>query len=79
VTSRNPAVEVVDTFLWQGFASIALPGIVINRVVWGAAKFAKSSKSVLPTLVGLAVIPLIVRPIDVAVDKVMDETVRKLW
>ena len=76
-TSREPAVEAVDTLLWQGLASIALPGLVINRVVWGAAKFAKP-KSVVPTLVGLAVVPLIIRPIDAAVDKVMDETVRRL-
>jgi len=78
VTSRNPAVEAVDTLLWQGLASIALPGVCINRVVWGAARIA-TSKSVVPTLVGLAVIPFIIRPIDGAVDKLMDETVRKMW
>jgi fission process protein 1 len=64
--------------LWQGLASIALPGMIINRVVWAAAKLAHP-KSVLPTVVGLAVIPLIIRPIDAAVDKVMNETTRKLW
>lgn len=47
--------------MWQGLASIALPGAVINRVVWAAGK-ALPPPSRIPTLCGLAAIPVIVRP-----------------
>jgi len=75
---RNPAVEAADTLLWQGLASIALPGLVINRIVWAVAR-AAPPPSRIPTLAGLAAIPLIIRPIDYVVDMLLDETVRKYW
>lgn len=73
----------VDTLLWQTFASVAIPGIFINRTV-AAASFASQSvfannaalRKWTPTFVGLGVIPLIVEPIDNSVDAVMDNTIR---
>jgi hypothetical protein len=29
---------VVDTGIWQGLASVAIPGIVINRIVWAVSR-----------------------------------------
>jgi len=28
------ASNAIDTAIWQGLASVAIPGIVINRIVW---------------------------------------------
>ena len=77
-TSRSPVVEAADTLVWQGLASIAIPGFTINRIVWAAVRVAPPPSRI-PTLAGLAAIPLIVKPIDFAVDKLLDQTVRKLW
>lgn len=72
-----------DVFLWQMFASVIIPGIVINRVTWFAglacknSKLPKVAKKWLPTCIGLAVIPFIIRPIDAAIDHGMDRTYRK--
>lgn len=72
-----------DVFLWQMFASVIIPGLVINRITWGTGLILKSAKlpnvarKWLPTCVGLAAIPFIIRPIDSAVDHSMDRTYRK--
>ncbi|XP_031626009.1 mitochondrial fission process protein 1 [Contarinia nasturtii] len=73
-----------DVFLWQMLASVIIPGFVINRVTWGTGYLMKRNKKLpsiarkwLPTIVGLAAIPLIIRPIDNAVDHAMDRTYRK--
>lgn len=72
-----------DVFLWQMSASVIIPGIVINRITWAAGKLVKNAKishvarKWLPTCIGLAVIPLIIKPIDTAVDHAMDRTYRK--
>lgn len=79
----STAKKAGDVFLWQMFASVIVPGIVINRITWGAGKIVKQAKlsSVarkwLPTCIGLIAIPFIIRPIDSAVDDVMDRTYRK--
>ncbi|CAK4646639.1 hypothetical protein LEN26_020056 [Aphanomyces euteiches] len=74
----------VDTLIWQGFASVAIPGFAINRTV---ALTVHVSKQVMknpallkwgPTCVGLGVIPLIIHPIDSFVDYAMDNTTR-VW
>ncbi|KAF0709606.1 Aste57867_5831 [Aphanomyces stellatus] len=74
----------VDTLLWQGFASVAIPGFLINRLV---AVTEHVSKRVVkhptllkwgPTCVGLGVIPFIIHPIDHFVDYAMDNTTR-VW
>lgn len=72
-----------DVFLWQMFASVIIPGIVINRITWGAGKLVKNAKisnvarKWLPTCIGLVAIPFIIKPIDIAVDRAMDRTYRK--
>lgn len=64
-------------------ASVIIPGFVINRITWGAGLLSKRSKlpsiarKWLPTCIGLAAIPLIIQPIDHAVDQAMDKTYRK--
>ncbi|EDQ86715.1 uncharacterized protein MONBRDRAFT_28054 [Monosiga brevicollis MX1] len=80
----TPAVAatgaVVDTTLWQGLASVALPGLAINRIVAGTRlltkRVAHPAGAWIPTIVGLAAIPLIIKPIDTLVDEVMDHAVR---
>ncbi|ETV71640.1 hypothetical protein, variant [Aphanomyces astaci] len=73
-----------DTLIWQGFASVAIPGFVINRVVAASsavAKHVKANPAVLkwgPTCVGIGVIPFIIHPIDEFVDYAMDRTTR-VW
>lgn len=70
--------------MWQMLASIAIPGMVINRITWGTAKLLKMSKvKGMPskwgaTIAGLVSIPLIISPIDHLVDDAMDATYRKL-
>lgn len=72
-----------DVFVWQMLASVVIPGFVINRITWGSGILAKRSNlpgiasKWLPTCIGLAAIPFIIRPIDTAVDHAMDRTYRK--
>eukprot|EP00736_Rhodelphis_marinus_P007049 Rmarinus@m.26745 len=71
-----------DTLLWHTMASIAIPGFTINRVVYSCNAFLnamRASPPVVkwgPTMVGLFVIPLIVQPIDTAVEYGMDVVLR---
>ena len=74
---RSALMEAADTFVWQGLASVAIPGAVINRVVWGFGRL--SHARWLPTAAGLACIPFIVKPIDYGVDAFMDSCVRPLY
>ena len=80
-TKNTPAVEAVDTLLWQGLASVAIPGFVINRVVWATGRLSPPNLAMglVPTVMGLACIPLIVKPIDHGVDAFMDLCVRPLY
>ncbi|KAJ1460380.1 mitochondrial fission process protein 1 [Pelagophyceae sp. CCMP2097] len=77
-------VAGLDALVWQCFASVALPGFVINRVV-SFAGFAVNKITELPlarrfapTAVGLLSIPLIIQPIDHLVDRAMDDVYRPL-
>jgi fission process protein 1 len=73
-----------DVFMWQLLASVAIPGFTIHQVVKYAGKAvthpsAKMPAAVVawaPTLLGLGAVPLIIHPIDHAVDFAMDNTVR---
>lgn len=65
------AVAVVDTFVWQGLASVAIPGFTINRLCAASlALLGACTRWPLPlrrgatTALGLAAIPLIITPID---------------
>lgn len=65
------------------FASVIIPGLVINRITWAAGKLIQNSKvkglarKWAPTCIGLSAIPFIIKPIDSAVDCAMDESYRK--
>ncbi|KAF4674194.1 Mitochondrial fission process protein 1 [Perkinsus chesapeaki] len=70
----------VDTLGWQLLASVAVPGLVINRVVWASRKIVQQRQlknKFLPTIIGLACIPLIVTPIDCSIDWLLDRTLRR--
>lgn len=76
---RSACAEAGDTLLWQTLASVAIPGAVINRLVWAAGASIRAlptagprARAWLPTAAGLACIPLIVGPIDRGVDALMD-------
>mmetsp|Transcript_13773 Transcript_13773/g.44915 ORF Transcript_13773/g.44915 Transcript_13773/m.44915 type:complete len:160 (+) Transcript_13773:18-497(+) len=70
------SIEGAKALAWQGLASVILPGFTINRIVALASRLAPPPTTRLgryaPTAVGLACIPLIIRPIDRAVDLAMD-------
>jgi len=68
----------LDTLVWQGLASVAIPGLVINRIVWTVGKLPLPGRAriILPTAIGLASIPMIIHPIDHSVHVLMDNTSR---
>jgi fission process protein 1 len=79
----------LDTLIWQSLASVMIPGATINAIVkasrWAVTAAAASSRRPLPsmvmtwvpTAVGLGSIPLIIHPIDSAVDWFMESTFRQ--
>ncbi|XP_017085459.1 mitochondrial fission process protein 1 [Drosophila eugracilis] len=81
-SSREVAIKGGDVFCWQMLASVAIPGLVINRITWATKSLLTRAPSpilkTVPTLVGLASIPLIIHPIDSLVDRLMDVTYRKM-
>ncbi|XP_058805272.1 mitochondrial fission process protein 1-like isoform X1 [Phymastichus coffea] len=72
-----------DTLLWQGFASVIIPGITINRLCATVRYIQKKSNKAMlrspwiSTMIGLASIPLIIHPIDLLVENSMNRTYRK--
>ncbi|XP_060125251.1 mitochondrial fission process protein 1 isoform X1 [Zootoca vivipara] len=84
--SRHAAVAVVDTFIWQALASVAIPGFTINRICAGSlylmasmTHWPLSVRKWATTAVGLSTIPFIIKPIDRSVDFLMDSSLRKLY
>ncbi|KAF7238456.1 Mitochondrial fission process protein 1 [Varanus komodoensis] len=84
-TSRA-AVAVVDTFVWQALASVAIPGFTINRIcatslylMGRMTRWPLSVRKWATTAVGLSAIPFIIKPIDRSVDFLMDSSLRKLY
>ena len=74
---------VADTLVWQGLASVAIPGFTINRICALSHFFlARTSGLSLPlrkvvvTTIGLSCIPLIIKPIDRSVDYLLEHTLR---
>ncbi|XP_037734744.1 mitochondrial fission process protein 1 isoform X2 [Chelonia mydas] len=80
------AVAVVDTFVWQALASVAIPGFTINRIC-AASLYLLGTMTHWPlpirkwttTAIGLSAIPIIIKPIDKSVDFLMDSSLRKLY
>lgn len=82
-STAEAAVAAGDTLVWQLLASVVIPGFTINRLCAASAIALRSSANATlkkwgPTAIGLAAIPLIVKPIDHAVDWGMDNTLRRL-
>ncbi|XP_061458914.1 mitochondrial fission process protein 1 [Rhineura floridana] len=84
--STRAAVAVVDTFIWQALASVAIPGFTINRLCAASLYFMASMtrwplsvRKWATTAVGLSAIPFIIKPIDRSVDFLMDASLRKLY
>ncbi|XP_032084717.1 mitochondrial fission process protein 1 [Thamnophis elegans] len=84
--ATQAAVAMVDTFIWQALASVAIPGFTINRICAGSLYLMGSlTRWPLPirkwttTAVGLTAIPFIIKPIDRSVDFLMDSSLRKLY
>lgn len=79
------AIAGFDTLMWQGLASVAIPGGVINLIV-RASRIAVTRTVGLPVLVstwlptaaGLGSIPVIIKPIDDCVDFALDNSTRKM-
>ncbi|BFG03017.1 mitochondrial fission process protein 1 [Drosophila madeirensis] len=80
-SNRDVGILAGDVFSWQMMASVIIPGLVINRITWASrlmlSKAPGAIAKTVPTLIGLASIPLIIHPIDSLVDRLMDETYRK--
>ncbi|NXA38059.1 MTFP1 protein, partial [Eudromia elegans] len=62
---------VVDTFVWQGLASVAIPGFTINRLCAASlralaalTRWPPAARRWATTALGLAAIPVIIGPID---------------
>ena len=68
----------METLTWQMLASVFWPGSIIRVIVNMAAHMSGDDHQYLPTLVGLAAIPLIVKPIDTTVDKLMETSISKV-
>jgi len=79
-------IEGLDALIWQLAASVALPGYTIHQVVAIAVASLDASglsgdpvADAIPTAIGLATIPFIVKPLDELAEVGMDSTLRKLW
>ena len=75
VHQTNPSAAVLDTLIWQGLASVIIPGFTINRVCAFSRLLLSRRifRTLLPspvlrrwtvTAVGLGCIPFIIEPID---------------
>ena len=79
------AIEGLDALIWQLAASVALPGYTIHQVVaitvalLSAAGLDGGVYDTIPTALGLATIPFIVKPLDELAEVGMDVTLRKIW
>jgi fission process protein 1 len=81
---QRAATACFDTLLWQSLASVMIPGCTINTLVRLARYAIPKSPVKLPTLaiqwfptaIGLFSIPIIIHPIDNAVDYLLDNTTR---
>lgn len=77
---------IIDTLIWQGLASVIIPGFTINRTC-ALCSFLLKKNSSLPqltrkwitTFIGLGCIPFIIKPIDNSVDYLMEATFRKFY
>lgn len=77
---RKAAETAVEAAIWQGLASVIIPGFTINRICAVSRFTLKRYVRTMPlgaqlwvtTVIGLSAIPVIIKPIDRLVDHVMD-------
>lgn len=74
-----------ETLTWQMLASVFWPGSIIRVIVNMAASIISSNNlddnqvmHFLPTLIGISAIPMIVKPIDSTVDKIMEGSISRV-
>jgi fission process protein 1 len=67
-----------ETLTWQMLASVFWPGSIIRVIVNMAAHMTHDDSHVIPTIIGLAAIPAIIKPIDSTVDTLMETSLSKL-
>lgn len=74
-----------ETLTWQMLASVFWPGSIIRVIVNMAASIISTNSMddnqvmhFLPTLIGISAIPMIVKPIDSTVDKIMEGSISKV-
>lgn len=84
VRKSQVANAVVDTLVWQGLASVAIPGFTINRICFFSNILLRYTTSLPPatrkwtvTAIGLSAIPFIIHPIDNGVHFLLDHTLRR--
>ncbi|XP_065054777.1 mitochondrial fission process protein 1-like [Rhopilema esculentum] len=81
---NQKSVEVfLEAAVWQALASVIIPGFTINRICRLsslslsriASSLSLSTRNKITTSIGMASIPLIIKPIDRLVDSVMEQAV----
>ncbi|KRT83511.1 hypothetical protein AMK59_3412 [Oryctes borbonicus] len=83
---EKTAYAATDAFIWQMLASVLVPGFTINRacalsnyMLSKNVNLKASRREWLVICIGICVIPFIIKPIDHSMDKLMDNTLRKLY
>ncbi|ESO97544.1 hypothetical protein LOTGIDRAFT_79182, partial [Lottia gigantea] len=83
---KRVAIAAGDCLVWQGFASVVIPGFIINRICTFTGIALKKGTQLggpvrhwTTTIIGLMFIPFIIKPIDHSVEIGMDKTIRKLY
>ena len=69
---RSCTEAFIEAAIWQGLASVAIPGFTINRICFVvgillrrfATRLPPGAQSWITTAVGLGAIPIIIHPID---------------
>ncbi|XP_015512523.1 mitochondrial fission process protein 1 [Neodiprion pinetum] len=80
---KRVALSASDCLIWQGFASVVIPGFTINRICYSVQfaqkKFSgkKFQSPWISVAIGLISIPFIIHPIDALVENGMNLTYRK--
>ncbi|KAM5194516.1 mitochondrial fission process protein 1 [Mantella aurantiaca] len=84
--TKSVTVAVIDTFVWQALASVAIPGFTINRlcaaslyIMGRVTRWPLPARKWATTAIGLSAIPVIITPIDRSVDFLLDSSLRKLY
>jgi|UniRef100_A0AC35GRB5 fission process protein 1 len=82
---QEVTTTAVDALVWQGFASVVIPGFTINRVCALSNALLRRTtigtpiSKAITTIIGLSTIPFIVHPIDAFVEHAMEKTIRPYY